>query len=556
MSPETPSPPTTRKAKGFQPKGRQVSSEALEDVRRLLGAASRQRDLLIEHLHLLQDHFGHLSAPHLAALAHEMKLAQAEVYEVASFYAHFDVIKENQTPPPELTIRVCEGITCDMSGAKGLIDALKQAMGDNIRVQPVPCIGACDNAPAAVVGQNRIGRASVENVAKAASTGQTQASLANITDFDTYTKQGGYEALKACTSGITSPDNILEELEKSGLRGLGGAGFPVASKWRFLTGNPNPAIVAVNADEGEPGTFKDRHILETNPHQMLEGALIAARTVGAEAIYIYLRDEYPHIRLSLQDEIDKLVRSGLPGDIAIHLRRGAGAYVCGEETALLESLEGKRGLPRIRPPFPANEGLFGQPTLINNVETLYFVTDIIRDGAEAYQLAGRPHFYSVSGRVADPGVKLAPAGITVEDLIEKHSGGMAEGHTFAGYLPGGASGGILPASMGNLALDFGSLEKHGCFVGSSAVVILSDQDNISSVVKNLVHFFEEESCGQCTPCRAGCEKLSELLEADTWDAPLIHELADAMRDASICGLGQAAANPVISALNFFKGSKS
>ncbi|MDP6110115.1 MAG: NADH-ubiquinone oxidoreductase-F iron-sulfur binding region domain-containing protein, partial [Rhodospirillales bacterium] len=353
-----------------------------------------------------------------------------------------------------------------------------------------------------------------------------------------------------------SRENVLGEIETSDLRGLGGAGFPVSRKWRFLLANSRPKIIAVNADEGEPGTFKDRHCLETNPHKVLEGALIAAWVIEAEAIYIYLRDEYPHIRAILEEEIAKIEQAGLSEGVKIHLRRGAGAYVCGEETALLESLEGNRGLPRNRPPFPANEGLFGLPTLINNVESLYFVAEIVTRGAEWYSQAGRPHFYSVSGHVREPGVKLAPAGISVNELIEKHAGGMTDGHTFTGYLPGGASGGILPASKGGLAMDFGTLEEYGCFVGSSAVVILSDKDDIRDVVKNLTAFFEEESCGQCTPCRAGCEKLSLMLESGDWDDDLIRELSDAMREASICGLGQAASNPVISALNFFRGEVS
>jgi len=366
-----------------------------------------------------------------------------------------------------------------------------------------------------------------------------------------YRKNGGYAALEACLSGNKTAEDILDQIDASGLRGLGGAGFPVARKWRFLLDNPKPRIVALNADEGEPGTFKDRHCLESTPHKVLEGALIAAWTVEADDIYIYLRDEYPHIRAIMQTEIANIEKADLTGGVKIRLRRGAGAYVCGEETALLESLEGKRGLPRNRPPFPANEGLFGYPTLINNVETLYFVTDIINNGAETYKQAGRPHFYSVSGRVRDPGVKLAPAGTTVNALIEDYAGGMAEGHVFAGYLPGGASGGILPADKGDVPLDFGSLEEYGCFVGSSAVVILSDKDDIKNVVRNLTHFFEEESCGQCTPCRVGCEKMLKLIDAPTWDKDLINELSAAMRDASICGLGQAAPNPVQSAMRFF-----
>ncbi|MBC8267138.1 MAG: NAD(P)H-dependent oxidoreductase subunit E [Rhodospirillaceae bacterium] len=534
-------------------KGRQLDPQALDVVRRLLGDAPRCKDLLIEFLHLIQDEYGHLSAAHLVALASELKLSQTEVYEVASFYAHFDVVKEGEKPPPPLTVRVCNGIACEMAGARDLLNSLQAALGDSIRVQPVPCIGACETAPAVAVGGNRLGHANTAIVQEAITGSRTETQPVSYQGYDAYRKDGGYAALEACLSGDKKAEDILEQLETSGLRGLGGAGFPVARKWRFLLDNPKPRIVALNADEGEPGTFKDRHCLETTPHKVLEGTLIAAWSVEAEDIYIYLRDEYPHIRAILKTEIALLEKAGLTQGVTIHLRRGAGAYVCGEETALLESLEGKRGLPRNRPPFPANEGLFGRPTLINNVETLYFVTEIISKGAEPYLEAGRPHFYSVSGRVRDPGVKLAPAGTTVNTLIEDHAGGMAEGHVFAGYLPGGASGGMLPADKGDVPLDFGSLEQYGCFVGSSAVVILSDKDNIKTVVRNLTHFFEEESCGQCTPCRAGCDKLSQMFAAGDWDAGLIGELAEAMGDASICGLGQAAANPVISALKFFKG---
>ena len=534
-------------------KGRQLDPKALDEIQQLLGSGSRKRDMLIEYLHLIQDAYGHISASHLAALASDMKFSQAEVYEVASFYAHFDVVKEGDTCPPALTVRVCEGISCEMNGARELASSLKEALGDGVRVQPVPCIGACDTAPAVVVGQNRIGLASLENISQAVVDEAIRTTLPAYIDFGSY---DGYVAYKECLSGQKSRENVLGEIETSDLRGLGGAGFPVSRKWRFLLANSRPKIIAVNADEGEPGTFKDRHCLETNPHKVLEGALIAAWVIEAGAIYIYLRDEYPHIRAILEEEIAKIEQAGLSEGVKIHLRRGAGAYVCGEETALLESLEGNRGLPRNRPPFPANEGLFGLPTLINNVESLYFVAEIVTRGAEWYSQAGRPHFYSVSGHVREPGVKLAPAGISVNELIEKHAGGMTDGHTFTGYLPGGASGGILPASKGGLAMDFGTLEEYGCFVGSSAVVILSDKDDIRDVVKNLTAFFKEESCGQCTPCRAGCEKLSLMLESDDWDDDLIRELSDAMREASICGLGQAASNPVISALNFFRGEVS
>jgi len=534
-------------------KGRQLDPKAMDEVRRLLGESPRQRDLLIEYLHLIQDEHGHISAAYLSALASELKLSQVEVYEVASFYAHFDVVREGDTPPPPLSIHVCDGIACEIAGASDLLGSLTKALGDNVRVHPVPCIGACDKAPAAAVAKNRIGHASLENITDAITKNVTRTTIPDFMDFQAYQNNGGYGGYKSCLSGDKTREGILDELDSSGLRGLGGAGFPVARKWRFVTSNPKPRVIAVNADEGEPGTFKDRHCLETSPHQVLEGALIAAWVIEASDIYIYLRDEYPHIHEILEGEIAKLESAGLCDDVTLHIRRGAGSYVCGEETALLESLEGKRGLPRNRPPFPANEGLFGLPTLINNVETLHFVADIVTNGAETYAKAGRPHFYSVSGRVSNPGVKLAPAGTTVNQLIEDYAGGMADGHTFAGYLPGGASGGILPANKGDLALDFGSLEEHGCFVGSSAVVIFSQDDNIRDVVRNLISFFEDESCGQCTPCRAGCEKLSQMLAGDEWDDDLINELSSAMREASICGLGQAASNPVISALKFFKG---
>ncbi len=515
----------------------------------MLDKRPRRADLLIEHLHLIQDQFGHISARHLAALANEMKLSQAEVYEVATFYAHFDVVKEGQTPPPELTVRVCDGIACELAGANGLIETLKTAMGDAVRVIPTPCIGACDAAPAAVVEKNRVAPADVSIVTSAINSVPI---LPAPTGFKTYLAQGGYALLKSCQAGDREREDVLGEIEQSGLRGLGGAGFPVARKWRFMLDAPKPRLMAINADEGEPGTFKDRHCLETDPHRVIEGALLAAWIIEAEEIYIYLRDEYPHIHQILETEIAQVAAAGLSEGVTLHLRRGAGAYICGEESALLESLEGKRGLPRNRPPYPAQAGLFGRPTLINNVESLFWLRQIVEDGADAYQKAGRPHFFSVSGRVKNPGVKLAPAGTTVRQLIEDYSGGMADGHTLKAYLPGGASGGILPASMADLPLDFGTLEEYGCFVGSAAVVVISESDNIKSVVRNLIHFFEDESCGQCTPCRAGCEKLSVLLSEPELDNELIGELAEAMREASICGLGQAAANPVVSALRFLK----
>ena len=540
-----------KQRKKFFPKGRQVDAAIAKDVRALIGDGPLRRDLLIEYLHLIQDALGHLPAAHLAALAGEIGLAQAEVYEVATFYHHFDVVKEGETAPPALTVRVCDGITCEMMGAKALLQKLPDILGAEVRVIPAPCVGACDKAPCAVVKQRQIFHASAEAVTAAIDAGDTNQPLPSYANLSAYLEKGGYAALRSCFAGALSREQVTAAVEAADLRGLGGAGFPTAKKWRFLDGTPKPRLVAINADEGEPGTFKDRHCLETDPHRVLEGALIAAWAVEAEAVYIYLRDEYPAIRELLLREIRALKDAALTGGIALHLRRGAGAYICGEESAMLESIEGKRGLPRNRPPFPAQAGLWGKPTLINNVETVYWVAEILSRGADWYENAGRPHFYSVSGRVKKPGVVLAPAGVTARQLIEDYCGGMRDGHTFSAYLPGGASGGLLPADKGDLALDFGTLAEHGCFIGSSAVVVFSEHDDIRDICRNLLAFFEDESCGQCTPCRVGCEKMLTLIDAPTWDGDLIRELAQAMADASICGLGQAAPNPVLSALRFF-----
>jgi formate dehydrogenase len=535
----------------WYPKGRQVDTAAVAEIRGLLGEEPRRRDLLIEHLHRIQDWYGCITARHLAALAAEMRLAQAEVYEVASFYAHFDVVLEGQKPLPPLTVRVCDGIACELAGSQDLRKSLAETLGSGVRVIPAPCVGGCDRAPVAVVGKRQIQEADPVTVAAAAHGGLTSPDTPPFTEFTDYVADGGYRILQGLADGERSRDDVADTVEASGLRGLGGAGFPKARKWRFLLEAPKPRLLAVNADEGEPGTFKDRYLLETDPHRVLEGALIAAWAVEAEAIYVYVRDEYPAARALFAGEIAKVQTSGLADGIEIHLRRGAGAYICGEESAMLESIEGKRGLPRNRPPFPAQKGLFGRPTLINNVETLYWLRDILERGADWYRDAGRPRFYSVSGRVKVPGVKLAPSTVTARQLIDEHSGGMLDGHTFKGYLPGGASGGILPADKADLPLDFGALDDHGCFVGSGAVVVLSDRDDLRAVVRNLVKFFEDESCGQCTPCRVGCEKMLALLDRPAWDAALMKELSQAMRDASICGLGQAAPNPVLSALRFF-----
>jgi formate dehydrogenase beta subunit len=535
----------------YHPKGRQVDEQAVLEIQTLLGDRSRKRDLLIEHLHLIQDHFKHISAAHLAALAREMKLSMAEVYEVATFYHHFDVVKEGEEAPAELTVRVCDGIACEMRGAQDLIAELGRSTGADVRVIPAPCVGACDRAPVAVVGQRQIHHATVESTIDAARSGNVQPEIPTYVGFDAYVADGGYAIWKECLTGRRERADITTTVSGSGLRGLGGAGFPTGTKWGFLDNTAKPRLLAVNADEGEPGTFKDRYIIDSDPHRLLEGTLLASWAIEAEAAYIYLRDEYPQSREILLSEISRLEHESLTGGIKFHLRRGAGAYICGEESAMLESIEGKRGLPRNRPPFPAQRGLFGRPTLINNVETIYWIRDIVENGADWYRDQGRPHFYSVSGRVKNPGVKQAPAGITVRQLIEDHCGGMEDGHTFSAYLPGGASGGILPADKGDAPLDFGSLDEYGCFIGSSAVVIFSEKDNIRDICRNLLHFFEDESCGQCTPCRVGCEKLLKLIDAPEWDKTLIAELSDTMRDASICGLGQAAPNPILSAIRFF-----
>jgi len=549
MMPADDSFPRLRGARPI-PKGRPVDPAAVDEVRAFLGGDTPVRDELIEALHAIQDTTRCLSARHIAALAEIMGLAQAEVYEVATFYAHFDVIAEGEAPPPDLTVRVCDGIACALAGADSLARDLPGSLGPGVRVKPAPCVGGCDSAPMAVVGQNRIGSATAESVRTTVETGATTTPVPAYRTLDAYRAGGGYASVEGCRSG-GDREGTIAAIEASGLAGLGGAGFPTGRKLRFLDGTPRPRVVAINADEGEPGTFKDRHCLETDPHRVLEGALISAWAVDADDVWIYLRDEYPHIRAILTTEIAALAASGLARDIRLHLRRGAGAYICGEESAMLESLEGKRGLPRNRPPYPAQAGLFGRPTLIQNVETAWWLPEIIGRGAQAFRDAGHPRFYSVSGRVAEPGVKLAPSGVTARQLIDDHAGGLAAGHTFKGYLPGGASGGILPAAEADQPLDFGALDSLGCFVGSAAIVVLSDADALRPVARNLLVFFAEESCGQCTPCRLGCEKMIDLIDAPTWDRPLIEELSQAMADASICGLGQAAPNPVLCALRFF-----
>ena len=537
------------------PKGRQVDDQALSDVRALLGQRSRQRDLLIEHLHLIQDKYGHLSAAHLRALCDEMRLSMAEVYEVATFYAHFDVVKENETPPPELTIRVCESLSCEMAGAQPLISDLRAKYGNTVRVVGAPCMGRCDTAPTIELGHKHIDFANVQIIDAAVKNKDTHHLIPDYETLSTYQALGGYQKLAALRNGEMTPDAVQDVVLESGLRGLGGAGFPSGRKWSFVRAEDGPRYLAVNGDEGEPGTFKDRYYLERTPHLFLEGMLIAAWAVQAQTAFIYMRDEYPAVLEILRSEIAALEAAGIADPGFIDLRRGAGAYICGEESAMIESIEGKRGLPRHRPPFVAQAGVFDRPTLVHNVETLHWVTRVLREGPEVLNSTeknGRTGLrsYSVSGRVKNPGVKLLPAGSTIDDIIAA-SGGMLDGHTFKAYQPGGPSSGILPASMNDVALDFDTLQPHGSFIGSAAVVVLSDRDKARDAALNMLRFFEDESCGQCTPCRVGCEKAVKLMEQDKWDQPLLKELSQAMADASICGLGQAAPNPILLTIKHF-----
>jgi formate dehydrogenase len=543
------------KARGT-PKGRSVDPRALEEVRKLLGGEPRRRDLLIEHLHRIQDRHGHLSAAYLAALAQEMRLSMTEVFEVATFYHHFDVVKEGDGAPPALTVRVCDSIACELAGAQLLLQKLPGVLGKDVRVIPAPCVGRCEAAPCAVVHQNPVGNATVEKVKAAVQSRKLQCTEPAYVDYAAYRKADGYKLLADCLAGKRTRDEITKIMEDSGLRGLGGAGFPAGRKWRIVAAEPAPRLMAVNIDEGEPGTFKDRWYLERDPHRFLEGMLLAAWCAGVGEIYIYLRDEYAGCRAVLERELASLTKRPPCSLPPIHLRRGAGAYICGEESAMIESIEGKRGMPRLRPPYVAQVGLFGYPTLEHNMETVYWVREIVEKGAAWFAAHGRHgrkglRSFSVSGRVNKPGVHLAPAGITVRELIDEYCGGMQEGHEFYAYLPGGASGGILPASKGDIPLDFDTLQPHGCFIGSAAVVILSQRDKAAAAAKNLMKFFKEESCGQCTPCRVGTAKALALMDEKRWNQPLLTELSQAMMDASICGLGQAAPNPVQSVMKYF-----
>jgi len=545
----------TRDKKG-RLQGRTTPHKALADIRALLGDEPRTRDMLIEHLHKIQDHYHHISNRHILALAIDMSLPMAEVYETASFYHHFDVLKTGETPSPALTVRVCDSLTCEMFGAKELIDELKSNNNADVRIQPVPCVGRCHAAPVAVVGTNPIDEADVRKINDAVSNKKTDAEIPDAVSYEQYRESGGYQTLVDCISGKYQREDIIKILEDSTLRGLGGAGFPAGQKWRILNEQPKPRLIAINIDEGEPGTFKDRYYLEKDPHRFIEGTLIAHWAIEAEDIYIYLRDEYAGCRKLLERELESL-KENPPCELPpIYLRRGAGAYICGEESAMIESIEGKKGMPRLRPPYVAQVGLFGRPTLEQNMETLHWVRDIIEKGADWFASNGRHdrkglRSFSVSGRVKKPGVHLAPAGITMHELIEEYCGGMLPGHEFYGYFPGGASGGILPASLADIPLDFDTLQPYGCFIGSAAIVILSDKDSAKAMALNAMRFFEDESCGQCTPCRVGTAKAVHLMEQKHWDEPLLEELARAMEDASICGLGQAAPNPLRCAIKYF-----
>lgn len=537
-------------------KGRQVEPQALDKVRELLGDAPRARDHLIENLHRLQDGTGALFSEHLVALAAEMSLSKAEVFEVASFYHHFDIVRDGEAAPAPLTVRVCDSVSCCMAGADQLSADLEQQLGEGVRVQRVPCVGRCNEAPVAVVGWQAVGGADTASVQAAVAAGRTEANdTPDAIALEAYLADGGYALYRQLLDGERDGDSFIEALEGAGLRGLGGAGFPAGRKWRILRDQPAPRLMAVNIDEGEPGTFKDRHYLERDPHRLYEGILIAARVIGIDSVYVYVRDEYPHVRALLQRSWDELQAhfDGLP---ELQIRRGAGAYICGEESAMIESIEGKRGMPRLRPPFVAEVGLFGRPTLEHNCETLYWVREIVERGADWFASHGRHgrkglRSFSVSGRVKNPGVHLAPAGITLNELIDEYCGGMLDGHALQAYFPGGASGGILPASLADVPLDFDTLQEYGSFIGSAAVIVLSDQDSVRDAALNAMRFFSHESCGQCTPCRVGTQKAAELMQEPQWDQDLLEDLCTVMADASICGLGQAAPNPARTVMKYF-----
>jgi formate dehydrogenase len=539
----------------FLPKGRNVSEEDCDIVQKIIGEPPYKRDMLIEYLHAIQDQERHLSEGNMQALANALGIPMAEVYEVATFYAHFDVTADGEAPPAPITIRVCDSISCTLAKAEQLFNSLENEIQEHVRIVRAPCMGRCDTAPVCEIGHRHVDYATPDAIQAVLKHSNFKPKIPEYQDLIAYQREGGYAVLKACINNERTADEVIRELSNSNLKGLGGAGFPTGQKWSYVRAEEKPRLMAVNADEGEPGTFKDRHYLENNPHSFLEGMLIGAWAVEAETVFIYLRDEYPAAREILLKEIAAIEKAGLSPHTKIDLRRGAGAYICGEESAMIESIEGKKGLPRHRPPYVAQVGIFGRPTLVNNVETLFWVPKILTRGADWFTSQGRDdgkgfRTYSVSGRVKEPGVKLVAAGSTALELIE-HSGGMLDGHTFRGYLPGGASGGILPANMADLPLEFRELEKYGCLVGSHAVVIFSDQDDPKLVALNLMKFFEDESCGQCTPCRSGTEKAARLMAKEKWDIEALGDLALVMADASICGLGQAAPNPLLSVLKYF-----
>ncbi|NDB44262.1 MAG: NADH-quinone oxidoreductase subunit F [Betaproteobacteria bacterium] len=543
-----------------QLKGRQADETSLQEVQQLLCMASdvlkERRDLLIEHLHKLNDTHRGLHQRHLVALAKLMNMAMAEVYEVATFYHHFEVLQDGEQAP-QFTVRVCDGLSCDMAGAATLLGKLQASLGaDQVKVVAAPCMGRCEQAPVAVVHQHEMGHASVDQVMQAVQAKAIEAVVPDYIDFNAYVADGGYELLQVLHMGASDTEDVLKAMEDSGLRGLGGAGFPAGRKWRIVREQVAPRLMAVNIDEGEPGTFKDRTYLERDPHRFIEGMLVAAHVVGIDAIYIYLRDEYHGCRHILETELAKLQANAPVALPKIELRRGAGAYICGEESAMIESIEGKRGEPRMRPPYIAQVGLFGRPTLEHNFETLYWVRDIVQKGPEWFSGHGLHdrkglRSFSVSGRVKKPGVKLASAGITMAELIEAYCGGMQDGHEFYAYLPGGASGGILPASLSDIPLDFDTLQPYGCFIGSAAVIVLGHQDSARHAALNMMNFFAHESCGQCTPCRVGTAKAVELMKAPKWDNSTLEDLNQVMTDASICGLGQAAPNPIRCVQKYF-----
>lgn len=536
-------------------KGRQLDPVAFEEVKSLFQQAP-QRDMLIEYLHAIQDSFGCLHSRHLRALAEWMRLSMAEIYEVATFYAHFTVLEDDEAPLPEITLRVCDSLSCALFGAEELFDDLSARLGQDVRVLRAPCMGRCDVAPVVEVGHNHAVQATPDSVAAMLESNETHAAAPEFKSFDAYKADNGYRLLQAVRSGEVSYESLTEVIEQSGLRGLGGAGFPAAKKWGFVRAAPAPRLMCINGDEGEPGTFKDKYYLDRDPHRFLEGTLVAMEAVGAERCYIYMRDEYPALVDMLRAEINRLQQEGITASGQLEVRRGAGAYICGEESALIESVEGKRGLPRHRPPYVAQNGVFGRPTLVHNVETVYWIREIFEKGADWFTSHGRHgrtglRSFSVSGHVRQPGVKLAPAGITLNELIDEYCGGMLEGHRLKAYLPGGASGGILPASLADVPLDFDTLQAHDCFIGSAAIVVLSDRTDMRGVAINLMKFFEDESCGQCTPCRNGTSMAVRLMQEDNWDVAVLQDLSEVMMEASICGLGQAAPNPLLSVLKHF-----